>query len=196
MSTLTAPAARTTAPSDVTNALRRARAALALGTAAAVLLAGINLFVATSTDDGKFHHAGDYWLTADGIPYMLALLALLPALRVLQGRRDGRLGTAGITVASIGAVVLLAMFVYGLAAATNGSFGPTYVLASLATLIGVVLYAAGSWHARVLPRWLLVLWVVGWAVGSVLPVPGPAPLLLAAAYIVMAFVLPRRVPRP
>jgi len=175
----------------VTPALRRAVVALWVGAAAAVALALISLFVTTSSDD-KFHHIGDYFLTADGIPYVVALLVLLPAMRELQARRGGRFGFVGTVFASVGAVVLLGMFVYGLIAESGGSLGPTYVLASLATIIGVVLFAIGSWRAKLLPRWLVLAWPIAWLFGSMLPLAGPGPLLLAAAYIAMAVVLPRR----
>jgi hypothetical protein len=193
MGAILTPAAAVSSPSkNVASALRRAVAALWVGAAAAVALAMISLYVTTSSGD-KFHHIGDYFLTADGIPYVLALLVLLPALRELQERRGGRFGLVGLVVASVGAVVLLGMFVYGLIAATGGSLGPTYAAASFATIIGVVLFAIGSWRARLLPRWLAVLWPVAWLVGSMLPIAGPGPLLLAAAYIAMALTLPRRV---
>ena len=32
---------------------------------------------------------------------------------------------------------------------------------------GVVLFAVGSWRAQLLPRWLLVVWPIAWAVGSI-----------------------------
>jgi hypothetical protein len=186
---LSTPTAR---PDAVRTSFRRARAALVLGAAAAIALVAILYFVTTSSDDGKFQHSGDYVLTADGIPFIAALLILLPALRALQGRRDGRLGLAGIALASVGSAVLLTIFVYGLAAATESSFGPGYVLASLATIVGVALFAAGSWRAGLLPRWLLPLWVVAWTIGSMLPILRPGPLLLAAVYLTMAALLPRR----
>lgn len=66
------------------------------------------------------------------------------------------------------------------------------MIASLATILGVALFAAGSWRARLLPRWLLPVWVVAWTVGSALPFGGVGPLLLVAVYIVMAAILPRR----
>jgi hypothetical protein len=190
-STLAAPSGYA---SDTTHhpALGRAQAALWLGAAAAVALAMISLFVTTSSDD-QFHYTGDYFLTADGIPYVVALLVLLPALRSLQRGRDGRLGRAGIALASAGSVVLGGIFVYGLVVASGGSLGPTYVIASLATILGVGLFAAGSWRAGLLPRWLIPAWVVAWLVGSMLPIARPGPLLLAAVYVAMALLLPRRV---
>ncbi len=191
MSTLVAPTITAHAAEPTHAALRRARAALFLGAAAAVALAVMIFFVTTSSGD-KFQHTGDYFLTANGIPYVVVLLVLLPALRTLQQRRDGRLGQAGIALASLGAVVLLGMFVYGLAAATGSSLGPTYVLASLATIVGVVLFAAGSWRARLLPGWLLSFWAIAWAIGSMLPILRPGPLLLAATYLAMAVLLARR----
>jgi hypothetical protein len=160
-------------PTRAHAALRRAQAALYLGAAAAVALAAIESFATTTSGDGKFQHAGDYLLTGDGIPYMLALLTLLPALRTLQQRRDGRLGQAGIALASLGAVTLLAMFVYGLIDATGSSLGPTYILAALATIVGVALCAVGAWRARLLPRWIIPAWIAAWTIGSALPIPGP-----------------------
>ncbi|NYJ05781.1 hypothetical protein [Petropleomorpha daqingensis] len=182
-------------PVDEARRTARTRALISLyvGAASAVALAAVLVFVPTSTDDDAFHHVGDYFLTALGIPAVLVVAALLPALRTLQERRDGRLGMAGIVATCAGALVLTGMFVYGLIAATGSSLGPTYLLASGAMIIGVVLFAIGSWRTGLLPRWLLVAWPVAWAVGGLLPVlPGPSPLLLAAAYLAMAVTLPRR----
>lgn len=192
MSTLVAPPLTAYAPGRSRAPLRRAQAALILGIAAAVSLVAILYFVTTSSGDGKYKHAGDYVVTGNGIPFIVALLVLLPALRTLQQCRDGRLGRAGIALAGLGSVVLLAIFVYGLAAGTESSFGPGYILASLATILGVALFAAGSWRAGLLPRWLLPVWVVAWTIGSMLPILRPGPLLLAAVYLAMAVLLPRR----
>ena len=185
-----------TAATPVTGARRTARTraltALYVGAASAVALAAVLVFVPTTTEDDAFQHVGDYFLTALGIPAVLVVAALLPALRTLQQRRDGRLGVAGIAATCAGALVLTGMFVYGLIAATGSSLGPTYVLASLATIIGVALFAAGSWRAGLLPRWLLVVWPVAWAIGSMLPIWGFGPLVLAAVYVAMAVLLPRR----
>lgn len=191
MTTLAVPTPTGHATDGIRAPLRRAEAALLLGAAAAVALVAILYFVTTSSGDGKFQHSGDYVLTGNGIPYIVALLVLLPALRALQHRRDGRLGQAGIALASLGSAVLLAIFVYGLAAGTESSFGPGYVVAALATILGVALFAAGSWRAGMLPRWLLAAWVVAWAIGSMLPILQPGPLLLAAVYLIMAVLIPR-----
>jgi hypothetical protein len=193
MTTLAVSTSTVRAPDGIRAPLRRAQAALVLGVAAAVALVAILYFVATSSGDGKFQHSGDYVLTANGIPYIVALLVLLPALRTLQQRRDGRLGQAGIALASVGSAVLLAIFVYGVAAGTESSFGPGYVIASVATILGVGLFAAGSWRVRLLPRWLLAAWVVAWTIGSMLPILRPGPLVLAAVYLAMLALLPRRV---
>jgi hypothetical protein len=192
VSTLVAPAAPSRTSHGLHDPLRRAQAALILGAATAIALVAILYLVTTSSGDGAFHHAGDYVLTANGIPYVVCLLVLLGALRTLQQRRDGRLGQAGIALASVGSAVLLAIFVYGLAAGTESSFGPGYVLASLATIVGVALFAAGSWRVGLLPRRLLALWVVAWAIGSMLPILRPGPLLLAGVYLAMGALLERR----
>jgi hypothetical protein len=192
MTTLAVPTSTVRVPDEIRASLRRAQSALVLGVAAAVALVGILYFVATSSGDGKFQHSGDYVLTGNGIPYIVALLMLLPALRALQQGRVGRLGRAGIALASVGSAVLLAIFVYGLAAGTESTFGPGYVIASLATILGVGLFAAGSWRVRLLPRWLLAAWVVAWTIGSMLPILRPGPLLLAIVYLTMIALLPRR----
>lgn len=173
-------------------ALGRAEVALIVGCIAAIALAVIELFVTTSPGQGKFQHWGDYAMTGDGIPYMLALLTLLPALRTLQQGRDGRRGRAGIVIAGVGAIVLLAIFVHGLVDANSSSIGPAYMLGSFATIVGVALFAAGSWHVGLLPPRLLGLWVFAWLVGSALPVPGPWPVLLAGVYVAMAWLLPKQ----
>jgi Kef-type K+ transport system membrane component KefB len=192
MSATVASAATVSSSSNTASALRRALAALYVGVAAAIALAGITTFVTTTPDEGDFHHIGDYFLTATGIPYVVALVVLLRAMRELQDRRDGRIGMVGMAFADVGSIALLAIFVSGLVAATSSSWGPTYVLASLATIIGVVLFAIGSRRGQLLPKWLLVLWPIAWAVGSMLPISGPGPLLLAAVYIAMAVVLRKR----
>lgn len=192
MSSSLAPAVTEPSIDARRTALVRAQISLYVGAVAAVALAAM-VVVPTSTDDAAFHHVGDYVLTALGIPYVLAPTALLPSLRILQQRRDGRFGVAGIVATGVGAFVLLGMFVYGLIAATGSSLGPTYVLASAAMILGVLLFAIASWRTGLLPRWLLVAWPVAWTVGGLLPVlPLPSPLLLAAVYVVMAVLLPRR----
>ncbi len=190
MTTLAAPTVRARSLEGGL-ALRFALGALVLGAASAVALAAMVLFV-TTTDDGAFQHTGDYFLTANGILCILPLLVLLPALRALQQGRDGRLGQAGIVLAYLGGIALLVVFVHGLAASTETSLGPTYVLASLATILGVILFAAGCWRIGLLPRWLLALWVFAWLVGSMLPILAPGGFLLAAVYLAMAALLPRR----
>jgi hypothetical protein len=191
MSNSVVPAVAAPTAAARSTALARAQTSLYVGATAAVALASIILFVPTSTDDASFHHIGDYFLTAVGIPFVLAPAFLLPTLRTLQGGRDGRLGLAGVLAMWVGAVVLTAMFVYGLIAATGGSLGPTYVIASAVTIVGVLLFAIGSWRARLLPRWLLAAWPIAWAIGGLLPILGPGPLLLAAVYVAMAVLLQR-----
>lgn len=191
MSNPVAPAVAAPTTDTHRTALQRAQICLYVLAAGALGLAAMVL-VPTSADDGPFHHVGDYVLTALGFPFLLPLLALLPALRTLQHQRDGRLGRAGIVATTAGSLVLVAMFVYGLIAATGSSLGPTYVIASVVAIVGVILFAVGSWRAGLLPRWLLVAWPVTFTVGGTLPIFPPAVLLLAAVYVAMAVVLRRR----
>lgn len=186
-----APAVAAPAGGARRTSLARAQISSYVGAASAAALAAM-LFVPTSADDGLFHHVGDYVLTAIGIPFLVALATLLPSLRALQHGGNRALCRAGIVATSAGAVVLVGMFVYGLIAATGSSLGPTYVIASILTIVGVILFAIGSWRTGLLPRWLLVAWPVAWTLGGTLPILGPGPLLLAAVYVVMAVLLPRR----
>ena len=59
----------------------------------------------------------------------------------------------------------------------------------------MILFAAGSWRARLLPRWFLVGWPIAWTVGGMLPISAFRPLLLAAVYLAMAVLLTSRVRR-
>jgi hypothetical protein len=195
MSNPLAPAVAASTVDARRTALVRAQICLYVLAAAAVALAVIVLFVPITTDDDSFHHIGDYFLTADGLPFLLPLVALLPALRTLQQGRDGRLGRAGIVATSAGASVLVAVLVYGLIAATGSSLGPTYVIASVIAIVGVLLFTIGSWRAGLFPRWLLVAWPVAFTVGGTLPILAAGPFLLAAVYVVMAVLLPRRLIR-
>lgn len=174
--------------------LGRALASLYVGAAAAVALVIIMRFFRTSpSENTPFQYVGDYVLTADGIPFALSLVTLLPALRTLQHRRDGWFGRAGTVVVGVGAGALVALFVYDLVTATSWSLGPTYVLASVATDLGVILFAVGSWRAGLLPRWLVIALPVAWTFGSMLPFWELGPLVLAAVYLLLAAALPRRV---
>jgi hypothetical protein len=83
-----------------------------------------------------------------------------------------------------GLAVFMAMGVYGLVTSRATSLGPTYVLATLATFIGLTFFAAGSWRVGLLPRWLLALWVAAWIIGGPFA-QGATPLLLAAVYVLI-----------
>jgi hypothetical protein len=162
------------------------------GAAAAVAFAVVTE-VATVTPDGRpFIHAGDYWYTGIGmLPAMAAPLVMVLALHSLQGQRDGRLGRAGAGLSAAGLAVFIVMGCYGLLIGRATSLGPTYLLATLATVVGLALFAAGSWRVGVLPRWLLVLWVLAWLVGGPFA-QGVTPLLLAAAYVLIGVMVARR----
>jgi hypothetical protein len=50
---------------------------------------------------------------------------------------------------------------------------------------------AGSWRIGLLPRWLPLLWIVAWIVGGPFA-QGATPLLLAAVYVMIGVIVPRR----
>lgn len=198
MSTLTAETRSRPESAAVQNQIRvslwRALVAAWLGAATAVAFTAVTL-LATITNDGHpghpFRHAADYWYTALGmLPAMGSALVLVLAIHSLQRGRDGRLGRIGALVMSAGLVVFMAMGVYGLAIGKATSLGPTYVLATLATFVGLALFAAGSWRVGVLPRWLIAFWFVAWIIGGPFA-RNATPLLLAAAFVTIAVLLPK-----
>lgn len=195
MSTLAAHSATGQAGDDTRSTtrttVRRAQLALYLGAAATVPFTAIMLFAALTPDGDPFRHAADYAYTALGVPYMLAPLILLPAIHSLHQGRDGRLGRAGLVATGIGLVTFLPIFAYGLIIGKAVSLGPTYLLATLATFIGMTLFGIGSYRAGLLPRWILPLWVIAWVIGGPLALNG-MPLVLAAVYLAMAAILPKR----
>jgi hypothetical protein len=168
-----------------------AQAALALGTVSSVVFMAVAVFC-TISDGRKFTHTADYWFTGIGIPTAIAGIVLLFAVHALQGRRDGRLGSAGLVINSLALLVLAAQLADSVALGEEVRWGPSYPVATAATFIGVALFAAGSWRVGLLPRWMLAIWPVVWVIGS-FAAQGPMPLLLAAFYIAMAIVLTRRV---
>jgi hypothetical protein len=180
-------------PERTRAAVRWARAACLVGAAQVVPFTAIWIFAAL-TDDGPFRHTADYWFTGIGIPLVLAPIVLIAALRSLQQGRDGRLGLAGQVVATVSLLAFVPVLAYTVAVGEESSFGPTYVLATLVSIVGLALFVAGSFRAGLLPKRLLAAWLVAWIVGGTLGVEGGA-LLLGAVYLVIAAVLPRRVRR-
>jgi hypothetical protein len=168
-----------------------ALAVLALGAASCVAFAAITVFTTQSPGGGAFHHQADYWYTAIGIPIALAEIVLLSTMRVLQAGRDGKLASIGMTINAIALVVLTAQLVYSLAVGSESSWGPTYPIAVLVTLIGHGLFSAGSWKVGLMPRWLLAIWPVVWVIGS-FAAQSATPLLLTALYAAIAIVLTRK----
>jgi hypothetical protein len=155
-------------------------ALLALG---CVVLAYLDFFVTTS--DGKFVSAADYVYTVDMLPLLVGLFLLVSGLRGVQSGRDGKLGTAGFVVLTVGLVGLTVTGVDSMITKDAQALGPVYVLSTFATFIGLILFAIGGLRARVLPWWmgplLTIAWVVGGTVGDGGPLGFKGSALLAAA---------------
>lgn len=160
-------------------------AAAHVGAITAVAFSAVTLVASVTPDGRPFTHAGDYWYTGIGmLPAMAAPLVLVLALHSYQSGEDGRLGRVGAILLAAGLAVFVAMGCYGLLIGRATSLGPTYLLATLATFVGIVLVAIGSWRVGVLPRWLLLYWVLAWIVGGPFA-QGISPLLLAVAYVLI-----------
>ncbi|MGH8891103.1 MAG: hypothetical protein ACRDV3_15250 [Acidothermaceae bacterium] len=197
MSTVSATPRRrsTTSPLDLRgrSAVQRLLyPALMIGAAWGVALTIVSVGFTTTDDGHPFQHAADYWLTGLGLPLMLSSLVVVHAIHGRAAGRDGGRGRWGAMLFVVPAAVFIAIFIDGLVFGENSSWGPTYLLCVLASDITLGVLVAGLWRTGVLPRWVLMLWWLGWFVGGPLA-PGAAPLLHTVAYIVLALQLRRTV---
>jgi hypothetical protein len=167
-----------------------AQLALLVATANSIALAVLGLAATLTPDGHHFRHAADYWYTGVGIVGLPALLVFLTALRALEAGRDGRLGRAGLLLTSVSLATITGLLVYSVAAATTSGTGPLYPIAALASDIGMLLYCAGAYRARFLPRPIVVAWGAAWIIGGVLG-PNWGPPLLVAVYITIWTMLRR-----
>lgn len=191
MSTYVADHAATSA-SPARRAVYQAEIALVIGITAGVPFGLIGLFARLTPNDHHFRHAADYWYTGLGIPYLVAPIVLLAALRSLHAGRDGRLGRAGFQLTAVALGTIISMLPYGIAAGTSGGTGPAYPIAAFAADVGMLLFCIGAFRARLLPRPLVAGWLVAWLLGGALG-PGWGGPLLVAVYVAIAVVLPRSV---
>jgi hypothetical protein len=172
------------------DAWRLVSVGVALSVTAALLEAAVLVFGSTTPGTGPYQHAGDYWLTAAALPHAAGVLLVLLGVRRRQGARDGRLGLAGLVLAAVCLVALSAIITASLVVAHEIQGGPTYVLGTLGAVIGIGLFAAGSWRVGVLPRWLLAIWPVIWGIGSFAAV-SISPLALVAFDVTLLVIVGR-----
>jgi hypothetical protein len=172
-----------------------ALAAFAVGTLSSVAFALITVTATLTNTTSKnlaFHHTGDYWYTGIGIPTAIATAVLLVALRALQPTARPRLTTFGAGLNAAALAVLTAMLSYSVATGAEARWGGTYIIATLATFVGHILFSAGSWRTGLIPRPLLTAWPVVWLLGA-FAAQGASPLLLAALYVCLGVLVVRRV---
>ncbi|WP_176921351.1 hypothetical protein [Pseudonocardia oroxyli] len=141
----------------------------------------------------------DVVFTALLVPFALALLAVVLALRAAQAGRDGAAGRIGAWTTAVGVAGFVVCAVATVATGDPASTGPLYPLAMIVTLAGLVLAAVGSARAKVLSWWVVPLITLGWIFGgpvaessggpngegSPFGFPG-ASFILAAVYVVAA----------
>ncbi len=163
---------------------RTTEAALSVGIAAAIVLTAVWFVHPSSSEGGSYHNAGDYLFTANGVPFAGAALVLLWALPKLHGERVGRRATVGVVIASVSLVALIAVLAASVAAGHEVQGGPTYILGTLGSIIGIGLFCADAARAGLFPRRALWFWAFAWTVGGMLG-PKGSQLLLAAAYSVL-----------
>jgi len=165
--------------------------ALAIGAAWGIALTIVSVGFTTTDDGHPYRHAADYWLTGLGLPLVLSAIVVVHSARGLVEGRDGWRGRWGAYLFVVPALIFAAIFVDGLVESESSSWGPTYLLCVFTTDVFVGLFISGLWRTMLAPRWVLVLWWLGWFIGGPLA-PGPAPLLHTAAYAVLAVHIRRR----
>jgi hypothetical protein len=171
--------------------LRLVWVSIALLVPALVGLAIVEWFF-TTVAAGRFEYAADYWLTGSGLPIALGGIGLVLGVHRLQHGADGRLGTVGT---ALNTIALAELFVQLLASVVVGAelrWGPSYIVFTLLTTVGVALVAVGSWRTEVLPRWMLGVWPAIWLLGSFASF-SPMPVVLAGYLVLLGVTLTRRV---
>lgn len=156
-----------------------------------LLMMGMTMLMAPTTDEGQFQHASDYLLTAAALPQGLGLLLTALGFHQLQHGADGRLGAAGIRVYGLCMTELVIQCMASVAAGAELEWGPLYPLCAFGLMIGLALLATGSWRVGLLPKWMLGIWPPLGLVGSFLGI-GPIPLAFVAFLIALGIALPAR----
>jgi hypothetical protein len=172
--------------------LRLVQVAVAVGVVSLLLFAYVGTFFTTIGDGGDFKYTADYWYTGVGVPIALVGIGLTLGVHRLQHGADGRLGTVGVWVNTVALSLLIVQLGASVLAGAELQWGPTYLLGTFGTFVGVALLAAGSWQTGLLPKWMLSLWPVVWVLGTFLA-QGPTPLLLAAFLVVLGLRVTRQV---
>lgn len=183
-------------------AYRRPMVALLVGAAVAATTALFVLIARPLGGLAPFQSWVDAVFTALLVPFALSMLGVLVVLHSAQDGRDGRLGIAGVWTAAVGLAGFVVCGVLTLITEDPHSGGALYPLSMIVSLVGMLLFAVGSDRARVLPRLLVPVLVVGWTFGgpvaessggpegSPIGFPG-ASLILAAVYVLLAMTLAR-----
>jgi hypothetical protein len=169
---------------------RRTRATLLTAASVAAACALVDL-LAPPSSGSHLSTAADYAFTALLIPFVLAMLAAITMLHRMQDGRDGRLGKAGYIAASIALAAFIPCAIDSLATGNAQALGPLYILAILGSIAGLILFAIGSFRARVLPRWAGPLLPLAWLLGGPVATAAlrGATLILAAALTLIALTL-------
>jgi hypothetical protein len=171
--------------------LRLLQGSIALGVASVVVL-GYTILFTTTVDQGDFHYAADYWLTATGLPLAIAGIGIALGVHLLQHGSDGRLGTIGVWINTLALAELFVQLAASVAVGAELRWGPMYILSTALTFLGTALLAAGSWRSGLAPRWMLGVWPVLWVLGSFAGT-GPVPGALAVFLVVFGVVVTRSV---
>jgi hypothetical protein len=186
--------ATATAPSRVaadTTWLRLLHASIAVGCVGLVVFAYVGTF-RTTISEGDFKYTADYFYTGAGLPIALAGIGHTLAVHKLQHGADGRLGRIGFWLNTVAMIELFAQLAASVVTGAEVRWGPSYVVFTALSFVGVALLAAGAWRTGLLPRWMLGVWPVVWILGS-FAAPGPMPFVLAAFLVLLGVTVTKRV---
>jgi hypothetical protein len=174
---------------------QRAVTALLVCAVVDAIVAIVDLAMRPTYAGNHLHTAADYTFTALGLPFFLAALFLVASLRALHAGRDGRLGRIGFRLFAAGTAGLALSVPASLISANDRVLSPLYPLATLATFIGIVLFAVAMARASVLPRWAGPALGLGWIVAGP-TAPGHGLFLVQTAICAtLAFTLTRTLAR-
>jgi NADH:ubiquinone oxidoreductase subunit 6 (subunit J) len=170
---------------------RIAQGALVVGIAAAIFLTVVWFVHPASAEGGNYDDLADYLFTGNGVPFGVSALVLLWALLKLHGERVGRRATVGVAIASVSLVALIVVLAASVVAGHEVEGGPTYILGTLGSIIGIALFCSDAARAGLLPARALWFWAFAWTVGGMLG-PKGSQLLLAVAYAVLLLQVHKR----
>jgi len=130
----------------------RAAGLAALFAGAALVTAEGTLLIVVDQDHWDCNSSSDLWVNA---LYLVSFLMLAPAVLGIHRRQDSRAGRVGAVAATVAAIGVVATGLINAAEhCLHLPIGFAFVLAALVTFVALLVFAVSMLRARVLPRWM------------------------------------------